>query len=227
MGNVNRVKGEDAKNVVCLLLLNRMNLSNILSVCVTAWIVFILWSQPAHAREPNPPEIQALVGMKISPKNNTTPGSLADFRRVEGSLLVLDPDNQTWIGMPTLDFGFFDNTPVFILSRISSDKSTEIMDVQMLPKAVLEMQLKDGKVVANHNGYRFSEHCNLLNPAVGMKDLFWIFGLVKPEKGKSDCTHNSRRVFKAWRVDQRNGNIEEIQPDNVQCEYFTMDNCDL
>lgn len=187
--------------------------------------VLILRGQSAYARDTNPPEIQVLVGMKIPPKNNTTPGGTPGFRSVAGGLLVLAPGNKTWTGIPSLNVGFFYKTPIFILSRLYPDKSAEIMDVQTLPKTVLEMQLKDGKVIANINGYRFSENCSQLNPTTRKNELSWYFGLVKPEKDKLDCTHNSRRVFKAWRVDQRNGKIEEIPSHTMQCEYFTMDNC--
>lgn len=198
----------------------------------------IFCESSAHARDANPPEIQALVGVTIPPeiKNVKTlsgvtravkvPGKLLGFRRVEGSLLVRAPGSKALAGLPGLDVGFIDKTPIFYLSSMYPDMTTEILDVQTLPKADLEMQLKDGKIVANSNGYRFSEHCSLLNPTGGENDMLWYFGLAKPEKGKTDCTHDSRRVFKVWRVDQHNGKIEEIPSATMQCEYFTMDSCD-
>lgn len=120
--------------------------------------------------------------------------------------------------------GFLGTTPVFILSRRFSDLSQEILDIQVLPKELIDMRLRVGKerfVEFEEKGYLFSDSCSS-NPN---KSSQYIFALVKPEQGKEYCSHDSRQVLKAWKFDGYDTKVKEIPATGVQCSIITMYDC--
>lgn len=183
-----------------------------------------------------PPEVRALIGMKLPPV------------RVEGkdikSLKPLPPDYVRMVpaSVPRfIDTGgalFYESDkpkyslaysegladgkwPVFITERIYEDKSTEILDVQMLPAELLEWPYED-KQLKHYlaDRFRFSESCRS-----GSEDSRIIFGLVKAEQGKSDCGHFSKRVKMAWLIDPQTGRIKSLSTHGLQCYFLTMGEC--
>lgn len=166
-----------------------------------------------------PPEVKALIGMKLPPKIvGRTPADIPGFYQMSGALIWTEEKQGNAL---TYDEGVVgDKWPVFIVGRISSDKSAEILDAQMLPANLIEWRLDNGNRKYLEGRYRFSVNCKIKE-----KDTRIILGLVKPEKGKSDCAHFSSRVKLAWQVDRQSGRITPMPTKGMKCEYITMSAC--
>lgn len=160
------------------------------------WSLMVLVAGNAQgADEVMPPEVKAIIGMKLSPKVvGRKQAEIPGFHRITGALIGQD---ELQGNMLAYDEGVVgDKWPVFIVVRIASDQSAEILDAQMLPANLIEWRLVDGNRKYLEGRYRFSVNCKIEE-----EDKRLIMGLVKPEKGKSDCAHFSRRVKQAWQVD--------------------------
>lgn len=190
---------------------------------------------------PLPPEVQALIGMKLPPVRvegkdikmapwaraklppdyvRMSPARIPGFIYAGGALFYSYDKDQ-----PKDELGYSEGLadgkwPVFTIERIYEDKSTEILDVQMLPAELLEWQFVDKQRKDLKGRFRFSESCR-----TGSEDNRIIFGLVKPERGKSDCGHFSRRVKMAWLIDTQTGRIKPISTHSLQCYFLTMNEC--
>lgn len=188
---------------------------------------------------PLPPEVQALIGMKLPPVRvegkdikiapwvkpfppdyvRMSPASVPGFNHIGGALFFEnDKPKYSLAYSEGLANGKW---PVFIIERIYEDKSKVILDAQMLPAELLEWPYVD-KQLKHYlaDRFRFSQSCRS-----GSEDNRIIFGLVKPEQGKSDCGHFSRRVKMAWLIDPQTGRIKPLSTHGLQCYFLTMGEC--
>ena len=78
----------------------------------------------------------------------------------------------------------------------------------------------DGEFSGIQGRFSLSENCRSSE-----EDERMIFGLVKPEKGKETCSHFSKRVKLAWKIDRESGKITPMPTQGLQCFYLTMDDC--
>lgn len=184
------------------------------------WAVMVLLAGNAQgADDVLPPEVRALVGMKVPPKIvGKEPSPIPDFYYLGGALV--DEDVKQDSSLAYSEGVVAGKWPVFIVRRIASDRSAEILDARVLPDNLIGWRFNGKDIEYLKGRYTFSEHCQIEE-----KDLQLIFGLVKPEKGKSDCAHFSRRVKLAWQIDRQSGRITSIPTKGVKCEYITMSAC--
>ncbi len=169
--------------------------------------------------EPLPPEVKKLIGMKLQPKVvGRVPAHIPGFYEVTGALLGQDERHENELAYGE---GVVANKwAVFIVERFLADKSVEILDAQMLPENLIEWRIDEGNRKYLEGRYRFSVNCHTEEKA-----SHHIFGLVKTEKGKSDCAHFSKQVKLAWRVDRQSGRITPTSSKGMRCEYITMSAC--
>ncbi len=162
----------------------------------------ILAGGSGHAAEMEaslPPEVKALIGLKVPPEVvGKKPPRIPNF--IHHGSAVLGGVGKNFPGCHP---GYAEGVvgarwPVFYVECIYPDKSVEILDVQMLPENLLEWRFEGGKFQYTKDRFRLSEVCRT-NEA----DTRRIFGLVKPEEGKADCAHFSKRVERAWLIDKR------------------------
>lgn len=168
-----------------------------------------------------PPEVRALIGMKLPPKGvNMAPASIPRFFEVNGALLV-DSGEKADSVLAYAEGLFEGKWPIFLLERIyHPDRTMEILDARVLPANLLDWRLVNGKPERNSGHFRLSERCR-----VNDKDERVILGLVKPEHGKEYCAHFSKRVKQAWHMDMKSGCLAPIATQGLQCEYITMNDC--
>jgi hypothetical protein len=189
---------------------------------------------PGHAnaadpRDKNPPEVKALIGMRIFSDNPATPhGDIPGFHQVNGSVIAEITDQSMPYSL-LLKEGFLNSTPVFLICKKNKGATAiEVLDAQAIPPELYEYRLnlkkKDSPPVDYLLGrYRLSEYgCSYGDTS---KDQI-IIGLVKPEVGKKDCGHYSRQVGRAWKIDSKTGRIGKMSTAKLQCYYLTMGNCE-
>ena len=199
----------------------RVVLINVTKLTLLA-LVMALFGQQSLAKDVDVNDIHGLVGTKIEPEKAATPGKVPGMKYVDSGMFAKDLTTGESL---SVHVGFIREVPVFSLVQTSADSTRLILDIEILPTQELEWKLKGDKVVYV-SGYRFSmncrEHKNKRNKNGAAS---WVLGLVKPEIGKKDCSHFSSRVLKAWRVDKKDKNVNSVLPDNLQCEYLSMDSC--
>lgn len=171
------------------------------------------------ADETLPAELMALIGKKLPPvASGKARASFSNFE-LKGSFGAGDIGFEEGV--------YLRKWPVVLVTRIHKDMTTELLDVLMLPKKLIDwryegdgISTKSNKFIFVKNRFALSERCR-----TGEEDERMILGLVKPESGKSLCTHFSNHVKQAWMVGGENGKISPISPDGLQCMYLTMDDC--
>lgn len=183
----------------------------------------------ADPRDKNPPEVKALIGMRISSDNPATPhGDIPGFHPVNGSVIA-EIEDQSLPYLLLLKEGFLNNTPVFLIGKKNKGRTaTEVLDAQVIPPELYEFSLnpkkKGSPPVDDIPGrYSLSEGCSY--NIVGNDERI-IIGLVKPEIGKEDCAHYSRRVGRAWRIDRKTGRIDAIPTKGLRCYCVAEGNCE-
>ena len=169
----------------------------------------------AYAAEDSmPPEVKALIGTRIPPYVS----SKGQIGRADIPNFV--SKNSSWASISFEEGVFSGKWPAFIVERDNKDMSTEILDIQMIPKELIDWEFVGGQFQNVEGRYSLSEHCKSRED-----DERWIVGLVKPEKGKADCGHNSKRIKQTWMVDQQTGRITPISPKGLQCYYMAISSC--
>lgn len=165
-------------------------------------------TDPGYARDKNPPEVNALIGMRIPPiitgkKSGPVPG----WTSIGGASL-----NNDWVHVEQMHSAL--NTAIVAIRR-DKDRNGLILDAKALPSRLLTYDLINNKTRLRkywYQHYSIGSQCERNN---GVS----VVGLMRPEPGKHDCNHESRQVIKAWQIDMKNGRIIEIQPTGVRC-YF-------
>src|SRR5712691_614874 len=184
----------------------------------------ILAGGSGHAAEMEaslPPEVKALIGLKVPPEvaGKKTP-RIPNFTS-RGGAIGFGIDKKRCPGQSGYKEGVVGGRwPVFLIDCIYPDLSVEILDAQTFPENLLEWRFEGGKFQYTKDRFRFSDACRA-SEAENRR----IFGLVKPEEGKADCAHFSNRVERAWLIDKRSGRITPLAPKGLQCHYETMSSC--
>jgi hypothetical protein len=180
----------------------------------------------ADLRDKNPPEVKALIGMKIISDNPATHhGGLPGFHKVGGSVLVEFTDQSALV----IEEGFINKIPLFLIGKATEGAtSLKVLGAQAIPPELYEFRLnlkKKGSPPVDYlpGRYSLSEGCSY---NIAANDERIIIGLVKPEIGKEDCAHYSRRVGRAWRIDRKTGRIEAISTKGLQCYCVAEGNCE-
>ncbi len=163
--------------------------------------------------EPLPPEVKALIGMKIPPViKDREPGRTPKFIRFSEGMLNRQIGNET----PKAELGYEEGIigekwPVFIVSAVHKDLTIEILDIHLLPKNLINWRYINGEVKRLEKGifYIFSVDCLYRE---GNERI--IFGLEDPKVERDGM---STRIIRAWEVDQQNGHIKSISTRNITC----------
>lgn len=182
-----------------------------------------------------PPEVQALVGMKIPPvikgKVSVARGSIPGFFMLGSSGSGETSDGRN-IGLETGVLA--SGRPMLFVTGIHKDLTTEILDVLMLPPDLIDWYFE------GNFEYEFQHH--KANPERHFKwrtgrftlsescrsnkgDERIILGLIKQEKGKETCSHYSKRVKQAWLIDKQSGRLTPISTWGLQCHYISEEDC--
>lgn len=164
-----------------------------------------------------PPEISSLIGMKLPPKVvGKKAADIPEFIYL-GSALRSEESGSSLAYDEGLAGGKW---PVFLIERIYKDKTTVILDAQMLPANLMEWRFVGGQFTFLKDRFKLSDRCQS-----GSEDTRIIFGLVKAEKGKSDCGHISKRVKQAWKIDRQSGQITPMPIQGLQCYFLEISEC--
>ena len=157
-----------------------------------------------------PPEVRAMVGMRIPAKAPGRQGSVPGWLRMGSYALDAAKRPLQSLGVEEL---YRDDVSIFVIDLLDEkDWSRTILDAQVMPQKLLWYYVKNGKFVEKKNKqlYSFSSMCK-------RADSETIVGLMRPESGKEDCTHHSKQVIRAWIIDQQSGRITGIPTQGVSC----------
>lgn len=183
-----------------------------LVVLAVAGGIALLAGNAQGADDAMPPEVQALIGMEIPDTESGMNGAVPEWKMKGGSLL----ENFLYPEQPLLIEELYQNKlSVFVIERLDrKKKSRTILDVAVLPRHMLNYNVKNGEIVWKKSlqVYRFERGCE-------RERYETVVGVMRPERGKEDCTHKSKQVKRAWKIDHQTGRITEIPSYGVSC-YF-------
>ncbi|MDO8262212.1 MAG: hypothetical protein Q7T21_03195 [Gallionella sp.] len=157
-----------------------------------------------------PPEVRAMVGMRIPAKAPGKGGDVPGWGRMGSYALDAATLPQQSLGVEEL---YRDNVSIFAIILLDEkDWSRTILDAQVIPQKLLWYYVKNGKFVEKKNRrlYSFNSMCK-------RADSETIVGLMRPESGKENCTHHSKQVMHAWKIGQQTGRITDIPAQGVSC----------
>lgn len=165
------------------------------------------------ADEALPPQVKALIGLKIPPEIvGQSGGAIPKFTLFGGGMLNRQIGNETPRAELIYDEGLVEKKwPVFIVYASHADKTIEILDAQLLPKKRINWRYVDGKIkrLEKGNFLVFSTGCQY---AKG--DGRIIFGLEDP---KVEHEGMSTRISQAWEINSLSGRIKSISTQNISC----------
>jgi hypothetical protein len=178
---------------------------------------FIAAIPTSWAGNNNPPEVDALIGIRLkwfhilgSGKNEEIPG----WSVKRGTDLSISPQPKQSIGVEEIYQG--NGSFAFVVDLFdSANRLRTILDAQVLPRQLLGYTVKKGKIVwkkNTHQMYHFEPMCERLIHET-------VVGLMRPETGKEDCTHKSKQILRAWKINEQSGQITEISPQGVSCYW--------
>lgn len=173
----------------------------------------------SFAKKPLPPEIQALIGLKIPQEMrpvNTRNKATGEIETRERLRLGNIP-NFFQVSSGVVDIGFIGQTPAFVVLKLTPMREREILNIEIIPSEYLNMQLVDGKLQWGKGRNDVFDICKQTTSTRSTDRYDTIVALGKPEKGKEDCEHTTRQIKLAWGVDTRTGRIEVIAPETVEC----------
>lgn len=205
-------------------------------LCLTTLWVFAPTNAVSSGREPS--SIHAIEGMRVLPQSKPVKilvdrktgrtetvrrnarGHIPGFTPVTGALLA-GRDTRFSLGF---EEGVLNGTPVLLVAQIHPDLSTVVVSVEVLPPDLIEWEMVGGETVFIPGRYRLSESCELVVQSSQLASFEHRIGLVRPDSGKSDCTHKSRQVSRAWGI-SKDGHVTQLPTTDLQCEYITMNDC--
>lgn len=177
-------------------------------------------ADPGYIRDKNPPEVDALIGMRIPPRAPGKQGNIPGWvSRTSRSFHHGTKPLDTLSGIEEI---YRPNMVALIVDKLEK-KNLErvILDAQVLPMELMPYRIRRGELVWKNNWHKYYgiNVCEKEGEA-------YIVGLMRPETGKKDCNHETHQVKRAWRVEKNTGHIEEISPRSVHC-YFDLaeDDC--
>lgn len=173
----------------------------------------VLASHAQGTNEPLPPEVKMLIGIHIKSNKQGEFGRVENWKTRRWTTLNIFPKPNLSMGVEEL---YRDNTSIFVVELMNkADWSMTLLDVRVLPRHMLNYDVKNGTIVwsKNSRAYRFESMCY-------RKPKETIVAIMRPERGKEDCTHTTRQVKRAWKIDQETGHISEISAHGVSCAYM-------
>lgn len=169
--------------------------------------------------EIEPPEVKALVGMKIPPAIvGKAPGSIPNFV-LKGSLPGGDFEDGSAF---TLKEGMYaDKWHVLITSRFFEwNRGEEIVAVLVLPEKLRSWEYRDGEFKSRRGGLPFSTWCHATE---GDKRV--IVGFYEQRMGK-DCAYaRSDKVIRAWMFDVHKRAFLPMPTKGLWCEDAVDEEC--
>lgn len=176
------------------------------TVCMT-----LLAGNARGAENAMPLEVRALIGMRIQSEKQGEFGNVKGWKFKGWTTLNIFPNPGQTIGVEEL---YRDDMSIFaIVLTDKTDWSMTVLDVRVLPRQTLNYNVKNGEIVwkKSARAYRFENMCYLPKETV--------VAIARPEKGKEDCTHTTKQIKRAWKVDQETGRISEIPTQGVSCSF--------
>lgn len=195
---------------------------------------------------PLPPEVQALIGMKIPPvvkgNKSVARNGIPGFLAVSSSVALSrsgssQSDDGKTLGLETGVLA--SGRQLLLVAAIRQDLTTEILDALMLPPDLIDWYFEGNfEYALQHDRahrdryfkwywqagqvgrFALSESCG-----ANEEDERIIIGLIKQEKGKETCSHYSKRVKLAWLLDKQSGRLKPISTQGLQCHYISEDDC--
>lgn len=170
--------------------------------------------------EPLPPEVKKLIGMKIQSEKQGEFGRIKKWKSKRWATLNIFPKPSQTIGVQEL---YQNDMSIFVIELMDeTDWSVTLLDARVLPRHLLNYNVKNGEIVWKKTplDYRFEPMCY-------RKPKERIVALMRSEQGREDCTHTTRQVKRAWKVEEENGRISEISPQGVSCSFMDSEySCD-
>lgn len=174
--------------------------------------IALLTGNAQAADEALPPEVKALIGMKIPAKAPGRTGDIPEWKTIVGGVLGSKPNDIQEMGLEEL---YRDGISIFVIDLMDKrDRSRTVLDARLLPRQLLSYEIKNGKIVMKRNS---SQLYSLVMGCERNRSEETIVGLMRPEPGKGNCTHNSKQVKRAWLIDPQTGRITDISPQDVSC----------
>ena len=169
-----------------------------------------------------PPEVKALIGMKLPPLVvGKAAASIPNFISHGGSLL----DEQSGEMLAYNEGIVGGKWPVFVVQRINKERYLEVLDAQLLPADLLDWRFVDGEFKNNSDHFKFVKGRYSLSQSCQPDEGQIIFGLIKPENGKETCEHDTSRVKRAWNINRQNGKISSKSTKGLSCHYLLENQC--
>ncbi len=188
------------------------NMKQLIWICL-CWLSFLLVNAQA-ADGALPPEVKALIGMKIPPKAPGRQGDVPGWLDLDGKGIV-----------NSIGFSILQKDKVTILAIDSvdpKDQTKTILDVRMIPGRLLNRYIQDGQVQLKKNDmqlYRITTAClrHDIQESEGVLMAMWRY-----EPGTTNCGGPSSLVKNAWLLNPESGELTNVSTDGVTCrEIFT------
>lgn len=197
----------------------KVNLRSLVFIlCTVAGGMGLLAGNAQAADEVMPPEVKALIGMKFSPLVVGKAAAQVPRLVVKDAGLLRNDDTR---GMLGYNLGLFaDKWPILVIEKISKEQAMEITDVMKLPQDLIDWRLTHGKFEGVAGRFDLSTYCRAND-----EDRRIILALVKPEKGNETCAHYTKRLHRAWLIDEISGRIKKIPTEGLSCQYLVEDPC--
>lgn len=180
----------------------------------------LLASNARGVEDAMPPEVRVLIGMRIQSERHGEFGRIKNWKSKGWTTLNIFPKPNQTIGVQEL---YRNDMSIFVIELMDkTDWSMTLLDVRVLPRHMLEYDVKNGEIV-----WKKSSHAYRFEPMCYRKLEERIVALMRPEQGKGDCTHTTRQVKRAWKVDEQTLRISEIAPQGVSCAFMDSEySCD-
>jgi len=166
-----------------------------------------------HTEQQLPADIKALIGLKIPDMESGGKGGIPSWSLKGGSLV-----GKQQFGVEQWYRG---GEFIFLVRRLD-DAGRIVLDARVLPRHLLAYHEKNGDLVFEQRSskYSFESMCYRLKDEL-------VVGLMRPERGKEDCTHTTKRLKRAWKIDAQNGRISDIPTQGVSCSFMDAEySCD-
>ncbi len=188
--------------------------SLIFVVLAVAGGMALLAGNAQGAEDAMPPEVKALIGMRIPDTETGRNGEIPNWTMNGGEVFRISTDGASG----SMISGYFQNNlSIFVVEeRNNKEKYRTILDAQLLPIEFLTYYLKNGKAVTKKQWWKFYVPTVLCYRERGET----IVGLMRPERGKYDCSHKTKQIKRAWKINQETGHIAETSPQEVSCSYM-------
>lgn len=187
-------------------------------VCLVS-VLCVGFIDNGYARDKNPPEVEALIGMQIQAHGPGEPGRIPGWRVIQSSTLSVETHPQ-FLGYEELIRG---SISIFIIDRLDKrNLSRTILDAHVLPLQLLTYRVTGGKAVARQDRrsrYTMQTHCS----REGIEGH--VIALARPKPGMEQCENAIAEVRRAWRIDGQTGKIEDIPTSGVTCTFVTGIEC--